>query len=252
MEQIRESTTTHYLPYTGHFLAWTKSQSWHPQFHTETHTYMKLRFPSLLLAGLCLLSSLKAQVVLTFEGFQGQEQVLNAYNGGTGSLGTTATNYGVSFSSNGLAISSGNFVNEPTPGILFFLSGSSTVMNVAAGFTDQFSFNYGAIVYTGSISVYDGLDGTGNLLATLALPLTPASGSAYDLSYVVGVTFSGLAKSVDFAGTANYIAFDNITLGLREQQPPTTPVPEPSTYGLMGAAALASLGCFRRLRRRAA
>ena len=61
-----------------------------------------------------------------------------------------------------------------------------------------------------STLVYDGVDATGNLLATMDLPATP---NPFTEFVPIGVTFSGTARSVDFAGAANHCAFDNITLG---------------------------------------
>ncbi|MEY3334729.1 MAG: hypothetical protein RLZZ176_3032, partial [Cyanobacteriota bacterium] len=39
-------------------------------------------------------------ILLDFEGLKDTEQILNFYNGGTGSLGSSGINYGVSFSPN--------------------------------------------------------------------------------------------------------------------------------------------------------
>ena len=132
-------------------------------------------------------------------------------------------------------------------------------MDVAAGFDTGFSFYYSAPVYGGSITVYSGLDGTGTILATLDLPLTPFAGdpSCNGVPYCpfvkLGVAFDGTAMSVDFGGTENYIAFDNITLGSVTPGDPNgggTGVPEPLTLSLMGAG-LAGLRASRRLRRKA-
>ena len=46
-------------------------------------------------------------------------------------------------------------------------------MNVAAGFSTGFSFYYAAPFDTGSVTVWSGLNGTGTLLATDILALTP-------------------------------------------------------------------------------
>ena len=58
----------------------------------------------------------------------------------------------------------------------------------------------------------------------------------------VGVSFAGTAYSIDFGGTANQTAFDNITFG--SDTPGGGAVPEPATwammilgFGLVGAAA---------------
>ncbi|PZO55865.1 MAG: PEP-CTERM sorting domain-containing protein [Phormidesmis priestleyi] len=166
-----------------------------------------------------------ATIVLDFEGLQNLENVNGFYNGGSGSQGNTGTNFGIEFSSNSLAIvdadagGTGNFGGEPSPDtILFFLSGGAAVMNVAAGFDTGFSFFYSAINNPGTINVYDGLNGMGNILATLNLPTTPFNGAPDPMGQFspfvpFGVGFTGIAKSVDFGGVVNQIGFDNITLG---------------------------------------
>ena len=191
-------------------------------------------------------------ITLTFEGLQNLEPIDNYYNGGLGGFGSgPGPNFGITFTSDSLAIISGanggtgNFSGSPTmPTVAFFLTGAGDTMNVAAGFMTGFSFYYSAINHVGFVSVYDGLGGTGNLLATLNLPITPSGGSpectygAYCPWVPVGVAFSGTAQSVVFGGSANYIGFDNITLGASI---PTPGVPEPSTLALLagGLGALA-------------
>ena len=105
-------------------------------------------------------------------------------------------------------------------------------MNVAAGFDTGFSFNYVSVSQPGSVSVFDGLDGTGNLLATIRL--SPNAGNCPGLGGFcpfspIGVAFAGTAKSVSFAGVANQIVFDDITFGA------VTPggVPEPAAWAMM-------------------
>jgi hypothetical protein len=190
----------------------------------------------LILAAILLLCSVAASnaAVLTFEGLGQQESVLNYYNGGLGGNGSgPGTNYGITFSSNALALQSGNFSNNPSvPTILFFLSGNAATMNVAAGFDTGFSFFYAAS-QAGSINVYDGLNGTGNILASLTLPGTA---SPYSVWNPIGVSFAGIAKSVDFGGAADLIGFDDITVG--SATPGNNPVPEPGTIMLLGAGFL--------------
>ena len=162
-----------------------------------------------------------ADVVLDFEGVGNLNAVGNFYAG-----------LGVFFSPNALGVvdadagGSGNFGGEPSPDTaLFFLTGSATYMNVPAGFKTGFSFWYTAINQVGSIKVNDDVNGGGNLLATLFLPLTPTNGApdptgAFSPFLPIEVAFSGIAKSVSFAGTENQIAFDNIQLGLQSDDPP--------------------------------
>jgi hypothetical protein len=183
-----------------------------------------------------------AVIVLDFEGLQDLETVQEFYNGGTGGNGSgPGTNLGASFSPDALAIidqdagGTGNFGGEPSPDtILFFLS-NTAVLNFAAGFDTGFSFFYSAINNPGSIDVYDGLNKTGSLLASLSLPTTLSDGGDpngdFSPFFPVGVAFSGTAKSIDFGGTADQIGFDNITFG---SATPGGQVPEPSTLFLLG------------------
>lgn len=200
----------------------------------------------------------KASVIqLTFEGLQDLESINGFYNGGTGSLGSAGPNLGVAFSSNALAVidtdagGSGNFGGEPTPDtIMFFLDGNP-FMDVAAGFTTGFSTYYSAIGFAGSLTIYDGLTGTGNILATLILPVTPSNGApdpngAFSPLVPIFVAFSGTAKSVVFGGVENQIGFDNVTFGSINPGPA---VPEPSTLTLLSLGAVGIAISARRRRR---
>lgn len=201
-----------------------------------------------------------AQVdVLNFAGLNGQqyEAVENYYNGGTGSLGSgPGTNYGITFSSNGIVCDGYPDCNsDQIPGgvganALFFQSGSSAVMDVTAGFTNGFSFYYSAPIYTGVVDVWSGLDATGTLLATINLALTPEKGGTCVSDYcpyqAIGVSFDGTAESVSFAGTENYIAFADITIGSPDAG--GAPMPEPSSVMLLGVG-LAGLTGYRMRRR---
>ena len=126
-------------------------------------------------------------------------------------------------------------------------------MNVAAGFTTGFSFFYTAIFNTGSISVYDGLNGTGTLLASLSLGLTSSNcGSEYNAGFCPfvagGIGFDGLAKSVSFAGVADQIVFDDVTFGSVTPDPDPSPVPVPAAFPMLAGG----LGLLSMLRRRKA
>jgi hypothetical protein len=188
-----------------------------------------------------------AVIVLDFEGLNNQQQVGNFYAG-----------QGITFSDNALALidadagGDGNFGGEPSPDTaLFFLGGTAATMNVAQGFSDGFSFFYTAINQPGFINVYDGLNATGNILASLALPTTPFNGAPdptgqFSPFVPIGVEFIGTALSVDFGGTINQIAFDDITIGSAtpgngDEVPIPTPALLPGLIG-MGAAALRKRG----------
>ncbi|MEO1375697.1 MAG: PEP-CTERM sorting domain-containing protein [Cyanobacteria bacterium J06635_10] len=184
-----------------------------------------------------------AVITLDFEGIEDLESVEDFYK----------DDFGITFSANALALTdadaggSGNFGGEPTPdNVLFFLGGDSAVMNVEDGFDTGFSFFYSAINQPGFINVYDGLNGTGNLLTTLELPTTPFNGAPDPTGFFspfvpIGISFDGIAKSVDFGGSANQIVFDNITLNSSVPGSGNTQkVPEPTT--ILGSLAAIALG----------
>ena len=190
-------------------------------------------------------------IVLDFGGLQNLEPILNYYSGGFGGLGSgPGPNYGIVFGADSLSIISqdkggtGNYSLNPGVNIAFFLSGPGDVMDVAGGFTIGFSFFYASPFYSGSVDVYDGLDGTGNLLASLPLAITPGycdPNHAYSCWVATGVSFSGTAESAVFTGVANYIGFADITLG--SSNPGT---PEPGTWLMLGSGLLGVAGVVRR------
>jgi hypothetical protein len=189
-------------------------------------------------------------VDLNFEGINstypsGFAFINGFYDGGTSSDGTSGPNYGISFSSNAQAIclnsltvscsntSRGGLAPSSAEGGLFFVSGSSTTMDVAGGFTTGFSFNYSdPFTSGGNVQVFSGLDGTGTLLASFNLPLTtgscPGYGAQYCPFFPVGVAFAGTAQSVLFGGVANQVVFDDVTFGSSSPG-----VPEPATWAMM-------------------
>lgn len=209
-----------------------------------------------MLVSLSLVSSLAAGGVdiftLDFEGVGDRDVIGNYYNGGPG------VNHGVSFGGNALGIvdrdagGSGNFANEPSGDtIMFYLEGGDTVMNVADGFDTAFSFYYSSNSFAETgvnafVTLYDGLNGTGNVLGTIQLVDNiddvidngDPTGE-FDTWTAIGVHFAGTVRSVDFGGAANQVGFDDVTFGRI--------IPAPGAV-----AVLATAGLVAARRRRAA
>lgn len=186
-----------------------------------------------------------APIVLDFEGVGDLNPVGNFYAG-----------LGVEFSPATLAIvdadagGTGNFANEPSADtIMFFLDANNAILNYAAGFTTGFSFFYTSSL-AASVNVYDDINGMGNLLGSLNLVAQNTQNCSGDPSgtfcnwSAIGVDFAGVAKSINFGGTANQVGFDDITFG---SSTPGNQVPEPATLALVGLA-LAGMAAIRRRR----
>lgn len=194
-----------------------------------------------------------APIVLDFEGIADFASVNDFYNGGTDSNGAAGANYGVGFSADSIILTDsdaggfGTIGGMPSGvGVLTFFSGGAALMNVAAGFEGRLGLHYAA-GEDGFVRVYDGLNGTGTLLAQLDLSLNTAGcvdGNNLFCNFTpVELLFSGTARSVAFGGPDGWLVFDDVTIGVEDTGP--EPVPEPATLAL-SALGLAGLFAARR------
>ncbi|NTU53036.1 MAG: PEP-CTERM sorting domain-containing protein [Chlorobiaceae bacterium] len=207
---------------------------------------MKKRFLAMLaLASGMLFSSVPARaVVLTFEGVGDQGYVGNYYNGGPGG------DYGISFMHAYTATEQGSggsapYATEPSPITSMSFYNIDTgkwntgSLNVEGGFFSELSFYYSSPMNTATVTVYDDLNGLGNVLASIII--TPQLSSPYSSFDQVTLGFSGTAYSVVFSGVDSTlpVVYDNISL---------SPVPEPTSALLFGVGTLA-LGLYGKRRK---
>ena len=212
---------------------------------TERNRLARIKAVALLAVGLFALPTTASSAMvgpLTFEGVGDQGAVGSFYDGGGGG------NLGIVFSGNAFGLEdsdvggTGSFENEPSPNtIMYFTTGSNVTIDYVAGFTNALSFSYTAIGSPGSVSIYDGAGGTGNLLSSqnfLAQDQTGCTqGNTVCVWSFVNVLFSGTARSIVLGGTPGTIGFDNITL-----DPAPVPLPAAAWLLLSGLAGLGFVG----------
>jgi len=181
--------------------------------------------------------------LLNFQGLGDLKSIANFYNG-AGLPGTP--NYGVTFSSDFMGLrsyangGSGNFAPTPVGTPAVFISGGQTgsaamgVMNVTNGFSAGINFFYSAGFAPNqneTVTIWSGANGTGTVLATIALANNNGNcgAPAYCNWSDAGALFSGTAHSVTFSGPSDEVGFADFTLGSNQ-----TAVPEPSTLCFIG------------------
>ena len=199
-------------------------------------------------------------IVLDFEGLGNVDAIAQYYNGGLSGNGFgPGPNHGIYFGGTALSVidadagGTGNIANEPSPStVMFFLTGGAATMNLTAGFTTGFSFFYSSVAVI-TIYVYDGLNGSGNLMVTQSFPANYAlnctgdPGGQFCHWDPVGVGFAGTAKSVVFAGAINQCAFDDVTFGSVTPDPSEVPISNWALFIGIGLILIFAIIRFRRL-----
>jgi hypothetical protein len=184
-------------------------------------------------------------------------------------VGNLYSGYGISFSSNvfglrsyqqQISLGNGNFTTgngafsrDPTGSPAIFVMGANGstatgIMNVSNGFSGGIQFFYTA-GFSETVTVWSGTNGTGTVLAVIALTANNGNCPGFP-TYCnwssIGANFSGTAKSVTVTGPADGMGISDITLGA-----PSTAVPEPSTFYLLGTGLVGvSLNRLRRIWKR--
>ncbi|MBI3477729.1 MAG: Ig-like domain repeat protein [Acidobacteria bacterium] len=163
--------------------------------------------------------------VASFDGLKNMEFVNQFYNGGEGSLGSgpPRKNLHLEFTSNAQTIvsgakgGSGNFIGNPggTP-VMFFQTGEDVIVNSTEGVSVGLWFSYSAL-QPGTVTVYDGANGAGKVLASVTLSANNIGCNSYRMCVwsPVGLPLKTPAGSIRFSGVANYLAIGAIHLGVK-------------------------------------
>lgn len=193
----------------------------------------------LKVAGLGLFLSLSscicaaAPIALDFEGAGNESQLLDFYNLGTDSYGNSGNNYGVGFSGSALALiaaadGSSGFSNVPSGDTVLFFDNPVAWLNIATGFSGGFSLYFSSAL-DAMINLYDGENGSGNLIASLNIANQfdrDCAGDSLFCSWsLASVLFEGTVRSIDFSATSQWAAFDNLTLGVAAADEVPSPAP---------------------------
>lgn len=146
--------------------------------------------------------------------------------------GDGGPNFGVIFKDGGWIVNS-DFGQTSQPYFASFYEDELSFVTVSGGFSGLISFTYGAFVDS-IVSIYDGADGTGNLLASINL----LANNVYAFD-PVSISFSGTGHSIVVVSDICLFGWDDLAFN------ESSSVPEPGSLALLGLG-LAGLTGLRR------
>lgn len=218
---------------------------------TNCNSFACILFQAVVLVTCQLLSpnAVAGQVTLTFEGLGDFEYTRDFYNGGLAVTINQSSGsgpgpaYGISFPGDTITYinngpSGAHFGGQPTPITALSFQQSGAWMNVASGFVGGLSFYYANPNNDSTISIYSEVNGGGQRLATLFLPVTTyetTSGQLFPAQFT-SVSFSGIARSVDFIKLAHSGYVDDLTIDI----PSVVPEPSIAALTIFGLAVVGS------------
>ena len=141
------------------------------------------------------------------------------YNGGTSSSGAAGPNLGVDF----IGFQTVSGFGETSEPNLAFNAGGPAIVNTNFGFR-AFSFTAG-FFQPGTVNLFDGLNGTGNVIASLGGLLGNPNAFALQTINIAGTR---VGRSVTFVGPDGTLGVDDFSFTL-----PGGGVPEPATWAMM-------------------
>jgi len=195
---------------------------------------VNLKLISAVVAGFFAAPAFAAPITLDFEGTSSLAPIADYYNGGTDANGASGTNYGASFGPGlqGLQndVLGPYFSNNPSGSSIMIVSDVDAALNIAQGFFSAVSFSYSSATAT-TVSLFSGLNGTGDLLGTFSLAANAQQNGCSDSPScywgLASLAFTGVAHSIQFADAVG-AGFDDVKF---------TPVPVPAAGWLLVSGA---------------